>query len=471
MMKLEEIRALAKQSGAQFIDIKFGDLPGGLHHITLPIDSLKADLFKNGVGMDGSSLPGFTRIERGDLILLPDPATAFVEPFFAHPTISFLGNIMESADKVVPFSRCPRRVAMTAEKYLGNNMKGVEAMFGPEFEFYVFDRADYRQEPGLAYYEIKSVEAGAVDQRESDSLGHKIGYKKGYHVAPPQDRTYDLRSQIATVMAQVGIGLKYHHHEVGGWGQHEIELQFQPLLKMADSAMMTKYIIKNEAFRSGKSVTFMPKPLFNEPGSGFHVHQFLAKAKKSIFYADKGAHHFSETGLYYIGGVLKHVDSILAFCNPSTNSFKRMVPGFEAPIAGTYSVGNRTACVRIPGYIRNPHVMRFEFRPPDATMNPYLGFAAMTMAGIDGIKNKIDPGPALDRNLDELPQKDFEKIHLLPTSLDRALAALEDDQEYLLEGGVFTEDLIQAWITLKSGEFGRIANQPTAGEFELYYDC
>ncbi len=470
-MKLEEIRALAKQSGAQFIDIKFCDLQGGWHHITLPIDSLKAKLFENGVGIDGSSLPGFTRIERGDLILLPDPATAFVEPFYEHSTISFLGNIMESADEVTRFSRCPRRVATAAEEYIASKMKGVEAMFGPEFEFYVFDRADYRQEPGLAYYEIKSVEAGAVDPHESDNLGHKIGYKKGYHAAPPQDRTFDLRSQIATVMAQVGIGLKYHHHEVGGWGQHEIELQFAPLLKMADNAMMTKYIIKNEAFRSHKSVTFMPKPLFNEPGSGLHVHQFLAKAKKSIFFDAKGANRFSDLGLHYIGGVLKHVDSILAFTNPSTNSFKRMVPGFEAPIAGTYSVGNRTACIRIPGYIRDPHVMRFEFRPPDATMNPYLGFAAMAMAGLDGIKNKIDPGPALDRNLDELPKAELEKIHLLPTSLDRVLDALKKDNNYLLEGGVFTEDLLDAWVTHKTGEFGRIANQPTAGEFELYYDC
>lgn len=470
-MKLEEIRTLAKQSGAQFIDIKFCDLPGNWHHITLPIDALKADLFKNGVGMDGSSLPGFTRIERGDLILLPDPATAFVEPFFSHPTISFLGNIMESADKLARFSRCPRRVAASAESFLGSAMKGVEAMFGPEFEFYVFDRADYRQQPGLAFYEIKSVEAGVVDEDEADNLGHKIGYKKGYHAAPPQDRTFDLRSQIATVMAQVGIGLKYHHHEVGGWGQHEIELSFAPLLKMADNSMMTKYIIKNEAFRSGKSVTFMPKPLFNEPGSGLHVHQYLSKAKKSIFFDKNGTNRLSPEGLHYIGGVLKHVDSILAFTNPSTNSFKRMVPGFEAPIAGTYSVGNRTACIRIPGYIRDPRVMRFEFRPPDATMNPYLGFAAMAMAGIDGIKNKIDPGPALDRNLDELPQEELKRIHLLPTSLDRVVAALKEDSDYLLEGGVFTEDLIDAWARLKADEYGRIANQPTAGEFELYYDC
>ncbi len=470
-MKLEELRRLIKRHSVEYLDVKFGDLSGGWHHVTLPAESLEAELFEHGIGIDGSSLRGFTSIERGDMILLPDSETAFVDPFFEQPTLSFIGNIMESGRSVTPYSRCPRRVAAAAERYVESVIKGAQALIGPEFEYYVFDKADYRQEPGMAYYVVKSAEAGAIDDDESDNLGYKIGWKKGYHIAPPLDRTFNLRSEISSLLKAVGVGLKYHHHEVGGRGQHEIETKFQSLLKMADQSMLVKYMVKNHCFRQGKSATFMPKPLFNEPGSGMHVHQYLAVNGHSLFYEKSGRSILSKVGLHYIGGVLKHVDSLLAFTNPSTNSFKRLVPGFEAPIAGTYSMGNRTACIRIPGYQRNPKTMRFEFRPPDATMNPYLGYAAMVMAGIDGIKNKIDPGVPLDRNLDELSKTELSKIHQLPTSLDRAVTALERDHYYLLEGGVFSEDLIENWVRVKNEDFGNIGRQPTAGEFELYYDC
>lgn len=470
-MKLEDIKKLIKAAEIEYIDVKFCDLSGLWHHVTLPVESLDREFFEHGIGVDGSSMRGFTSIERGDMIVLPDPETRFVDPFFERPTLSFLGNFMESGRTVTPYSRCPRRVAAAAERYVASVVRGAEAIIGPEFEYYVFDKADYRQEPGTAYYVVKSAEADTIDDETEDNLGYKIGWKRGYHIAPPLDRTFNLRSEISSLLKSVGIGLKYHHHEVGGRGQHEIETAFQPLLKMADQSMLVKYIVKNHCFRMNKSATFMPKPLFNEPGSGMHVHQYLAAGAHSLFYDKSGRAILSKEGIYYIGGILKHVDSLLAFTNPSTNSFKRLVPGFEAPIAGTYSMGNRTACIRIPGYQRNPKTMRFEFRPPDATMNPYLGYAAMVMAGMDGIKNKIDPGAPLDKNLDDLSEGELEKIHQLPTSLDRAIKGLEKDHYYLLEGGVFSEDLIENWIRVKGEDFGNIGRQPTVGEFELYYDC
>ncbi len=469
-MKADKLTKLVKEHNVEFIDMKFGDLLGFWHHITLPISSLTDELFVTGVGVDGSSMPGFSSIERGDMIMLPDPETAFIDPFYERPTLSMLGDIVEVQDKIVPYSRNPRRVTKDASAYLAKVIKGAQLIIGPEFEFYVFDRVNFFQGPESAFYHLDTAEAAWNAAKDDESLGYKIPYKKGYHAAPPMDRTYNLRSELAAMLANVGIGLKYHHHEVGGAGQHEIEVKFAPMLQMADMAMLVKYIIKNQCFRMGKSVTFMPKPLFQEPGSGLHVHQYLADANGSLFYDKKGPAQFSKLGLYYIGGVLKHVDSLLAFTNPSTNSFKRLVPGYEAPVAGTYSVGNRTACIRIPGYQRDPKMMRFEFRPPDGTMNPHLAFAAMLMAGLDGIKNKIDPGKPLDVNLDTMPASELAKIHMLPTSLNRALDALAADHDYLLQGGVFTEDLLENWVKLKEKEVAAIRVRPTPHEFELYYD-
>jgi len=469
-MTLDKLKKLAKDNDAAFLDLKFADLLGGWHHITLPISSLDQKLFVNGVGVDGSSLAGFSRIEHGDMILLPDLTTAFMDPFFEAPTLSMIGDIMEVGDKVMPYSRNPRRVAQHAEKYLAKTVKGAKSILGPEFEFYIFDSVSYYQGPQNAFYYMESAESRWNATSDEEHLGYKIPHKRGYHIAPPLDRTYNLRSQIAAMLDKVGVALKYHHHEVGSGGQHEIEVKFAPLSLMADQAMLVKYFVKNESFRNGKSATFMPKPLFNEPGSGLHVHQYLANDKGSLFFDAKGPARFSKIGLYYIGGLLKHVDSILSFTNPSTNSFKRLIPGFEAPVAGTYSVANRTACIRIPGYQRDPKTMRLEFRPPDGTMNPYLAFSAMLMAGLDGINNKIDPGLPLDRNLDELTPKEFAQIHQLPTSLNKSLNALEKDYNFLLEGGVFTEDLIETWVDFKRKEVSEIRVRPTPYEFEIYYD-
>jgi glutamine synthetase len=469
-MKLDQLKKLCAREKIEFLDFKFADLLGFWHHITLPADALTSKLFANGVGVDGSSMPGFSRIERGDMIMIPDPASTFIDPFYDRPTLSMIGDIMEVADKIAPYSRNPRRVARDSVKYLQKIVKGAHLILGPEFEFYVFDRVNFFQGPDTAFYNLNSTEAQWQAPDDEENLGYKIPYKRGYHAAPPMDRTINLRSEICSMLAKVGVGLKYHHHEVGGGGQHEIEVKFADLFTMADQTMLVKYFVKNQCFKVNRSATFMPKPLFNEPGSGLHVHQYLSDGKTSLFYDKNGPARFSQLGLWYIGGVLRHADSLLAFTNPSTNSFKRLVPGFEAPVAGTYSVGNRTACIRIPGYQRDPKTMRFEFRPPDGTMNPYLAFAAMLMAGLDGVKNKVDPGPMLDRNLDEISAEELAQIHQLPTSLNKALIALEGDYDYLLAGGVFTEDLLENWLKHKRKEVAEIRIRPTPYEFEMYYD-
>jgi glutamine synthetase len=469
-MDLSHLKKLVQDHRIEFVDLKLVDLAGAWHHITIPVSALNDKLFTTGVGVDGSSLPGFSKIEHGDMILLPDPSTAFVDPFYEIPTLSLIGNIMAIDKEIVTYSRDPRRVAADSERLLEQRMPGTRVILGPEFEFYVFDRVNFFQGPDAAFYYLDSSEAQWNAGDDEENLGYKIPYKKGYHAAPPKDRTYNLRNQICAMLAEVGVVLKYHHHEVGGGGQHEIEVGFSTLLNMADQSMLVKYIVKNECFRQNKSATFMPKPLFNEPGSGLHVHQYLADDDGSLFWDEKGPARMSDMGRYYIGGLLKHADSVLAFTNPSTNSFKRLVPGFEAPVAGTYSVANRTACIRIPGYQRDPKTMRFEFRPGDGTMNPYLGYAAMLMAGLDGIKHKIDPGLPLNVNLDALPPAEFAKIHQLPTSLNRALVALEQDNQYLLEGGVFTEDLLENWVDLKRKDVAEHRVRPTPYEFEMYYD-
>ncbi len=471
MPALEKLKTLITKNKIEYLDMKFCDLLGILHHITLPADALNSELFKYGVGVDGSSMAGFTKIERGDMIALPDAETVFVDPFFDKPTLSFICDLMSVDKDVEEFSRNPRRITRDCHKYLQNILPGTKVVLGPEFEFYLFDDVKFHQSPEEGYYFIDSEEAEWNTGREGEkNLGYKVPYKGGYHAAPPIDRTFNLRSEMATLLADVGIGLKYHHHEVGGSGQHEIEVAFDEMCRMADKTALVKYFIRNHSFRSGKSATFMPKPLFNEPGSGMHVHQFISDDKGSIFHDKNGPANFSQTGLYYIGGLLKHAAALFAFTNPSTNSYKRLVPGFEAPVWGTYSVGNRTACIRIPGYQRQWKTQRLEFRPPDGTCNPYLCYAAMVMAGLDGVKNKIDPGSAVDQNMELLTEKELSKIPLLPTSLTKALDALERDYDFLLEGGVFTQDLIDAWIHLKRRDVEQIRVRPHPWEFYLYYD-
>ncbi len=471
MADLKKLRALVKKHGVQYIDLKFSDLIGDWHHITIPVSSLKPDLFKVGVGVDGSSLPGYTSIERGDMLALPDADTAFIDPFYERPTLSFICDIMSVGKNVEEYSRNPRRVVRDADKYLKKMIPGTDLIIGPEFEFHIFDDVRFYYGPEQGYYFVDTSEAEWNTGGEGGkNLGYKVQYKHGYHAAPPKDRTYNIRSEICSLISDVGVNVKYHHHEVGGASQHEIEPDLTEMVLMSDQSMMVKYFVKNYSYSLGKSATFMPKPLFNEPGSGLHVHQYLAKNRKSIFYDRKGPANFSKLGLYYIGGLLKHAGALFAFTNPSTNSYKRLVPGFEAPVWGAYSVGNRTACIRIPGYIRNPAVHRLEFRPPDGTCNLYLAYAAMLMAGLDGIKNQIDPGEPVNKNLDLLPEKELKKIPLLPTSLTKALNALESDYDFLLQGGVFTEDLIQSWIKLKRRDVEEIRYRPHPWEFRLYYD-
>jgi len=471
MPTLTDLKKISKQNNIEYVDIKFSDLIGDWHHITIPVESLNQDLFKYGVGVDGSSLPGFTKIEKGDMIALPDPNTVFIDPFFDTPTLSFICDIMAVDDNIEPYSRNPRRVIEFANKYLKKILPGTKVILGPEFEFHLFDDVKFYQGPEEGYYFLDSEEAEWNTGREGEkNLGYKVQYKGGYHAAPPKDRTFNLRSEITSLLKNVGINLKYHHHEVGGASQHEIETKFDEMTKVADQTMLLKYIVKNHAFRCGKSATFMPKPLFNEPGSGMHVHQYIADKKGSIFYDAKGPAKFSKIGLYYIGGLLKHAAALFAFTNPSTNSYKRLIPGFEAPVRGNYSVANRTACIRIPGYQRQPKIYRLEFRPPDGTCNPYLAYAAMIMAGLDGIKNKIDPGQPFDKDITHLSEKELKKIPLLPTSLTKAFDALEKDYKFLLEGDVFDEDLINAWIELKRRDVEQIRIRPHPWEFMMYYD-
>ena len=472
MVALDKLQKIVSEKYIEYIDVKFSDLLGEWHHITLPAEALTLELFRDGVGLDGSSLPGFTRIEKGDMIAIPDPETAFVDPFFEKPTLSFICDIMAVEKEIEPYSRNPRRVVRDAENYLQTVVPGAHSMLGPEFEFYLFDDVRFNQGPGEGYYFIDSEEAewNAAGREGGKNLAYKVQYKGGYHAAPPKDRTFNLRSEMTTLLKEVGVAIKYHHHEVGGAGQHEIETKFDTMPKMADQSMMVKYFVKNHSFRCGKSATFMPKPLFNEPGSGMHVHLYLADKNGSIFYDKKGPAALSNEGLYFIGGLLMHAGAVLALTNPSTNSYKRLIPGFEAPVRGNYSVGNRTACVRIPGYQRNTLTYRFEFRPPDATCNPYLAYAAMVMAGMYGIKHKIDPGQPFDRDLTHMSEKELAQIPMLPTSLTKALDALERDHEFLLEGGVFTTDLIESWIALKRKDVEQIRIRPHPWEFYLYYD-
>lgn len=473
---IDKLLKKAKDEQYEFIDFKFSDIHGTWRHITIPADKFDRKIFENGIGVDGSSI-GFLSVKAGDMILLPEPSVYFDDPFWKAKTLSVLANICE-VNPTEPHPRDPRFTAQKAVKALSKLLPGVDAMMGPEFEFYLFDEVRYSQEPNRAFYfldseeaEWKSRDASPFGEGTGVNRGHQIRYKEGYHAAPPRDKSYEVRSYICQLFKNVGIQIKYHHHEVGGAAQQEIEVGFAPLLEMADKSMLAKYLIKNGAVVCGKSASFMPKPLFSEPGSGLHVHQFLAKNGKSIFYDKNHPLKLSQIGLHYLGGLLKHAPAVLAFTNPSTNSFKRLVPGFEAPVRATYSVGNRTAAVRIPGYIKDPDVMRMEFRSPDGTTNIYLGMAAMLLAGLDGIKNKLDPGLPLNIDSAELSEAEAERYPLLPSSLERALDAMKSDMDFLRADNVFTPELIDMWVKIKLHEVEQIKVRPHPWEFRLYYDA
>nr|WP_243140246.1 type I glutamate--ammonia ligase [Candidatus Syntrophocurvum alkaliphilum] len=457
------------------IDFKMIDLLGRWRHLTIPASRFTPDTLKYGIGFDGSNY-GYAPIEKSDMVFIPDITTAVFDSFSEVPTLSMIGDVFIIAEPDnYPFDQYPRTIANKAEEYLTSTGIADEMIIGPEYEFHVFDNVSYECKPQQTNFSIDAEQAiWNSGETEYENLGYKIPRKGGYHIAPPQDILYDLRSRMCLLFEENNIPVKYHHHEVGGPGQVEIEVELGRLREMADKTMLAKYLIKNIAFSEGKTATFMPKPLYQEAGNGMHVHMHLFKNKQPIFYDKNGYANLSKEALYFIGGLLKHAPALLALTNPSTNSYKRLVPGYEAPVSICFATSNRSAVIRIPAYAKAPEHKRFEFRSSDATCNPYLAFAAMLMAGVDGIKNKIDPmkegfGP-YDVNLYNLTPEEQAKVKALPKSLNEALDALEKDHEFLLAGGVFPKRLIEIWIETKRKEANSVEEIPHPKEFELYYD-
>ncbi len=468
----------AKKHGAKIIDFKFIDLPGMWQHTSVPADQLDDATFEHGIGFDGSSIRGFQEIQESDMVLLPDPESARLDTFCAIPTVSFVCDVFDPREQAL-YDRDPRNIAKRAQAYLKKSGIGDTAYFGPELEFYIFDHVSYDNLPYMSGYAIDSEEAhwnsGANDE---PNLGYSLRPKEGYFPVQPSDKLMDIRSEMVLTLKEWGVPVEMHHHEVATAGQTEIDIRYNTLLQQADNVMIYKYVTRNVARRHGKTVTFMPKPLFGDNGSGMHVHQSIWKAGKNLFYDEKGYAEVSKTALYYIGGLLTHIDALLALCAPTTNSYKRLVPHYEAPVNVAFSKGNRSAAVRIPIFFKGPRFAkskRIEFRPPDPTANPYLAFSALLMAGLDGIKRKIDPTKAgfgpLDKNIYELPASEARRIKSVPGSLDATLSALERDHDFLTAGGVFSESLIETWIDYKRvKELQEVRIRPTPYEYYLYYD-
>src|SRR5918911_1923600 len=473
-----DVLALAQEHGVRMVDFKFTDLPGTWQHLGLSIHALDEEAFTEGLGFDGSSIRGFQEIAESDMVLMPDASTALIDPFHEETTMSILCNVIDPITRE-RYSRDPRYVAEKAERYLVETGIADTVYMGPEAEFFIFDHASFDQRPNTAYYEVESDQAfwnrgkgfGEGGRNGDANLGYKIRSQQGYFPTPPSDTHGDLRARMVIAMEQMGIRCEFQHHEVGSAGQAEINVRFNTLLKMADHLQLQKYVVKNVARRAGKTTTVMPKPLFEENGSGMHVHQSLAKGGENVMYDFNGFAQLSREALNYIGGILEHGRAVMAFCAPATNSFRRLTPGYEAPVNLVYSQRNRSAAVRIPVYSASPKAKRLEFRPPDPTANPYLAFSALLMAGLDGIQNKIDAGGPLDKDLFELPAERLAEMEHVPASLDEALDALERDHEFLLKGGVFTPDLIETWIDYKRrDEADAVRLRPHPWEFALYYD-
>ena len=462
----------AEKHGAKMIDCKFVDFFGTWQHITYPAQRLTEEIFEEGFGFDGSSIRGFQAINASDMLLVPDPATAMMDPFLEVPTISFICNIFEPITHE-RYSRDPRYIAQKAEKYLKSTGLADTVYFGPEAEFFVFDEVRYASKMNGAFFEVDSAEGHWNTGREEPggNKGYKVGVKGGYFPVSPVDTQTDLRSEMVLMMQKVGIEVETHHHEVATAGQAEIDMKFNTLTLMADQLMWYKYIVKNVAKRHGKTATFMPKPLYGDNGSGMHCHQSLWKGGKPLF-AGNGYAGLSDMALFYIGGTLKHARSLCAIANPGTNSYRRLTPGFEAPVNLAYSARNRSAAVRIPMYSASPKAKRLEFRTPDPSCNPYIAFAAMMLAGLDGIEKKTHPGEPLDKDIYSLSPEELKEVPTVPGSLDEALGALRKDYEYLLKGDVFTADVIDTWIELKTAnEADQVRLRPHPLEFQLYYDC
>jgi glutamine synthetase len=471
-MTPSEVLKYAEKNGAKMIDCKFSDFPGVWQHITYPIHRLSEECFEDGFGFDGSSIRGWKAIDASDMLMLPDPTTAQMDPFLEVPTLTMICDVVDPTTRE-PYGRDPRYVAHKAEKYLKSTGIADTVYFGPEAEFFVFDSVRFDAQVNASFYEVDSVEGRWNSGKDEGgrNLGYKPGYKGGYFPVSPSDTLTDIRSEMVMTMERVGIEVETHHHEVATGGQCEIDMKYASLTRMADQLMWYKYIVKNVAKKHGKTATFMPKPLYGDNGSGMHCHQSLWKNGKPLFAGDQYA-GLSETALYYIGGILRHAKAICAITNPGTNSYRRLTPGFEAPVNLAYSARNRSAAVRIPMYSPSPKAKRLEFRTPDPSCNPYLGFAAMMLAGLDGIEKRIHPGDPLDKDIYALSPEELKDVPHVPGSLDEALDALRKDHEFLLKGDVFTGDVIDTWLDYKtSKEIDAVRLRPHPMEFALYYDC
>ncbi len=472
---VRKVWKLIKENKIEIIDLKFNDLPGLWQHFSIPIGELDEDhrkgIWADGIGFDGSSIRGFQKIQESDMNLYLDTATAVVDPACEVPTLSIVCDIFDPTSKE-PYSRDPRFIAKKAEAYLKTTGIATTSYWGPEAEFFIFDGIRFDQTENEGYYFIDSVEGEWNTGRdEKPNLGYKPRYKEGYFPVPPHDSFQDLRSKMILKMIQAGITVEKQHHEVATAGQAEIDIRYTTLVKQADAMMMYKYIVKNVARQNGRVATFMPKPLFGDNGSGMHTHQSLFKEDQALFSDKNGYAGISQMCKWYIGGLLRHAASILAFAAPTTNSYKRLVPGYEAPVNLVYSARNRSAACRIPMYTDHPRAKRIEFRPPDPSCNPYLAFSAMLMAGLDGIQNKIDPGQPLEKNTYELSDEEKAKIPTVPGSLEESLDALERDHKFLLKGDVFTQDVIDVWLEYKRQEIPKVRLRPHPYEFHLYFDA
>lgn len=475
MGKSEKVKQLCADHGIRMIDFKMTDLDGRWRHITIPAERFDENIFEYGIGFDGSNY-GYAPIEKSDMVFVPDPETAVVDPFVAIPTLSMTGDVcVIGKEENTPFDQYPRNVSLRAAEYMKQTGIADKMIIGPEFEFHIFDDVRFAVSPEESFYAVDTRQAQwntGID--DGFNNGYQVPGKGGYHIAAPNDINYNLRSKMCMILEDWGVKVKYHHHEVGGSGQMEIEVELGEMVDMADKTMITKYVVKNAAVSEGKTVTFMPKPVYQEAGNGMHVHMLLQKDGAPVFYDEEGYSGLSKTAHYFIGGLLKHAASLCAWTNPSTNSFKRLVPGYEAPVTIGYATSNRSAVVRIPAYAKSPETKRFELRCPDATANPYYAYAAILMAGLDGVQNQIDPGEngwgPYDFNLYDLDQEQQAKIQSLPKNLDEALDALEKDHEYLTKSGVFPERLIEIWIQRKRAESKDISQVPHPAEFQKYFD-
>lgn len=472
---LNEVREYCANNKIKMIDFKMIDIKGRWRHVTIPSERLDEDTMKYGIGFDGSNY-GYAPVEKSDMVFIPDITSSHIDPFVDVPTLSMIGNVfIIRPDENIPFDQYPRNVALKAEQYLRETKIADSMVIGPEFEFHVLDHVCYECKPNRVAFELDTAQA-EWNSGNNDGMnpGYKVPLKGGYHITSPHDITYGLRSRMCLLLKEWGVEVKYHHHEVGGPGQLEIEVELGQMTEMADKTMIIKYIVKNAAISENKTATFMPKPIFGEAGNGMHVHMLLMKEGKPIFYDEKGYSGLSQEAHWFIGGLLKHARSLCGLTNPSTNSYKRLVPGYEAPVTIGYATSNRSAVVRIPAYAKSPESKRFELRNPDATCNPYFAYSAILMAGIDGIINKIDPqkngwGP-FDYNLYNLSVEEQKKLTALPSSLGEALDALEADNEYLTRGGVFPKKLLDTWISRKRAELEMINKIPHPVEFAHYFD-